>query len=113
MTQFKVAMFLLKVKCGYVLDPALVKGFEIAYTTVVDFMWHINCTLSYGRNTQCLDPRDKVYGLISLINDLDKKIHIKPDYKKTTLQVYVDFTLEFLRKRKVLDILAHCFIPNC
>ena len=45
------------------------------------------------KRCKCLDPRDRVYAILSLLNDVDKAVGIEPDYEKTTSQVYQDVTL--------------------
>lgn len=52
--------------------------------------------LSYGRR-ECQDPRDKVYGLLSLIGDIsDLDLWLTPNYSLSHNQVYYDATCAML-----------------
>jgi hypothetical protein len=57
------------------------------------------------RERNCTDPRDKVYGLLSLAApDEAKAIHV--DYNKSVGEVYADTALANIRKHKRLTALA-------
>jgi hypothetical protein len=50
---------------------------------------------------RCSDPRDKIYGLLSLLTTADRSLAgIVPDYALTTAQVYEDFALRVLKNCK-------------
>lgn len=67
--------------------------------------------LSWARNRQCIDPRDKVYGILSLA-PLSFSSRIKPQYWLSTSQIYLDAFLAHLNAAKRLDLLAHCRIER-
>ena len=49
-------------------------------------LWDL-LTLCQSCNSQCEDPRDKIYGLLSLAND---NTNLVPDYSKSTLHLYIE-----------------------
>lgn len=51
------------------------------------------------------DPRDKVYGLTSLLNDRYLELGFEPDYRLSTAQVFTHATLVHLKVYEELDIL--------
>ncbi|KAH7377810.1 heterokaryon incompatibility protein-domain-containing protein [Pyrenochaeta sp. MPI-SDFR-AT-0127] len=54
--------------------------------------------LSYGHR-QCQDPRDKVYGLLSLIGDIsDLDVWLTPNYSSTHNEVFYDATCAMLHR---------------
>lgn len=55
------------------------------------------------RQLQCADPRDKVYGLVSLI-DWGSVPPLEPDYTHTDLEVAVKFIKTLMELEKVRDI---------
>ncbi|KAI0856498.1 heterokaryon incompatibility protein-domain-containing protein [Xylaria cubensis] len=50
----------------------------------------------YFAYTHCLDPRDRVYAVRSMLEENISKF-IQPDYSKTTIEVYQDATIAYLR----------------
>ncbi|KAI1733349.1 heterokaryon incompatibility protein-domain-containing protein [Xylaria scruposa] len=59
---------------------------------------------------RCSDARDRIYAIRSLLADDDVKRAIKPDYTKTTVEVYQHTTMAFLRgdSDRDLGILEEC-----
>lgn len=39
---------------------------------------------------KCTDPKDRIYGILSLLSERDIGINIQPDYTKTATQIYRD-----------------------
>ncbi|CAF9907047.1 hypothetical protein IMSHALPRED_005426 [Imshaugia aleurites] len=64
------------------------------------------------KRCKCLDPRDRVYAILSLLNDVDKAAGIEPDYEKTTSQVYQDVTLRLIALRQHANILTVSGLEN-
>ena len=60
--------------------------------------------LTWSREHQCSDPRDKVYGVLSLSPTSVQEM-IYPQYEKPTLQVYLDSFLANLHATRRLDFL--------
>ncbi|KAI9149079.1 Heterokaryon incompatibility protein [Paramyrothecium foliicola] len=59
--------------------------------------------LARFRSKLSSDPRDKIYGLLGLTTDT---LDIKPDYEKTTQQVYIDATRSIIDHAGHLDIIC-------
>lgn len=59
------------------------------------------------KQCSCLDPRDRLYALLSMIREPEIRIGIEPDYTKSICQVYMDVVLKSLDLRR-LDILFAC-----
>ncbi|KAI1472364.1 HET-domain-containing protein [Daldinia caldariorum] len=56
------------------------------------------------RNCEATDPRDKVFGILGLVDDILRDII---DYKKSTTDICSLATLECIRRTGNLDILSH------
>lgn len=76
-----------------------------------DFM-SLNTLLSVSRNSDCSDPRDKIYAILSLAknytNGYEPKFDLKPDYTKGAGDVYKEVTVRNLTQLKTLKFLTHC-----
>lgn len=60
--------------------------------------------LEHTRHTKVSDGRDKVFALLGLIKDRDRKA-IVPDYRKSLRIVFTEVTLHFLNVYRNIDIL--------
>ncbi len=63
---------------------------DSASLRLLDFMHTID--------SECSDPRDQIYGLLSLKND---DIDLNADYSKSTFEVYADFAKAYLAQRHI------------
>ncbi|KAH8591386.1 hypothetical protein B0O99DRAFT_632560 [Bisporella sp. PMI_857] len=67
------------------------------------------------RSFDATDPRDKVYGVLSWLNDFPPKLSsmflpaLYPDYTKSTLAVYTLVAIRSIELSQDLDILSHGF----
>ena len=59
----------------------------------------------------CTEPRDKIYGLVGLI-DYRLRHRIRPDYTSLTFEAYRLAFVAFSQYSKSLDLLAHCSIET-
>jgi hypothetical protein len=59
------------------------------------------------RNTKCTDPRDRVYGILSMVHK-SSAVELRPDYTKSVGEVYQEVVLHILERSKNLRILARC-----
>ncbi|KAI0866601.1 heterokaryon incompatibility protein-domain-containing protein [Xylaria cubensis] len=59
------------------------------------------------RNAKCTDPRDRVYGLLSVVHK-SYAIDLRPDYRKSVSEVYQDVVLHILERSKSLRLLTRC-----
>ncbi|CAG9954361.1 unnamed protein product [Clonostachys rosea f. rosea IK726] len=75
-----------------------------------DYLPNILDVFIAGHDLRSTDPRDKVFALLTFgketneIQDLDELI--KPDYRKSTAQVYADFTRWWIKENRSLAILS-------
>jgi hypothetical protein len=68
----------------------------------------ISTLLRNGQAAKCSDPRDRVFGILSMIDESEKIIDIQPDYTKSTAEVYQDVALRFIDKIQTLALLDSC-----
>ncbi|CAH0043759.1 unnamed protein product [Clonostachys solani] len=59
--------------------------------------------LARFRHTHCLDPRDKIFGLLGLVTDHKD---IKVDYEKPPAQVYAEVTASLINHSGNLDVIC-------
>ncbi len=64
--------------------------------------------LDLGRSVLASDPRDKIYGLLNLL-DPSLTALITPDYTASVLDVYTDLARATIRATESLDIIRHCY----
>ena len=57
---------------------------------------------------ECTEPRDRVYGILSLLNRSDKAIGIEPDCGKTSNEVYRDLVLRYIAHHNII----HTLVPS-
>ncbi|KAH8669109.1 heterokaryon incompatibility protein-domain-containing protein [Xylariales sp. PMI_506] len=62
--------------------------------------------LSTTRIFAATNPRDKIYGLLSVATD-SRSLDIRPDYSKTICDIYIDVTRRLISQTKSLDVLRH------
>lgn len=60
------------------------------------------------RGTKCTDPRDRVYGLLGILDDGHYLDVIVPDYSKSVSEVYLSVVLEYIATNQALDFLISC-----
>src|SRR5690348_12021355 len=65
-------------------------------------------TLDRTNHCKCAGPKDKIYALLGMIDELDQHIGIRPDYSRATTEVYRDVVISFIDRFERLDILASC-----
>ncbi|KAK0710844.1 heterokaryon incompatibility protein-domain-containing protein [Lasiosphaeris hirsuta] len=81
-----------------------------------DFIWQprlvfLESLRNYFTNAKCGDPRDRIFGVLGLLNDAERALGIVPDYAKTVAQVYEDVVVRFL-DRSGIEILHQCQYPG-
>ncbi|KAL8712369.1 MAG: hypothetical protein Q9225_006954 [Loekoesia sp. 1 TL-2023] len=86
------------------LHAAVSQAWEICETTNQQ---PLPMVLRRTRKAQCSDPRDRIFGILSLTKDLDR-LGIRPDYEKTTLDVFREVIIGAAQKFKNLQLLARC-----
>jgi hypothetical protein len=55
------------------------------------------------RDCHCADPRDKIFGTLSLVQNWDDIKPIRADYCKHTRQVFTDIALKCYRARSMVS----------
>jgi hypothetical protein len=65
-------------------------------------------TLSSFRTRQSYDPRDKIYGMLGLATQTWVD-WMKPDYTRTTEEVYRAVVFAAVERTGKMDILSHCY----
>ncbi|KAL9629274.1 MAG: hypothetical protein Q9204_005368 [Flavoplaca sp. TL-2023a] len=63
--------------------------------------------LQNSRNAKCSDQRDRIYGVLSLVEE-SGRLGMKPDYTKTTSQVFQDVMLSSIFRTGDLNLLTCC-----
>jgi len=82
---------------------------ELHYSIQEDQLAMLIHYLRLTRYKKATDPRDKIFGLLSLINDCPNPVDIVPDYKQTEAQVYTNVALHIINHDRCLNrILAVC-----
>ena len=66
--------------------------------------------LDYIKHSLCTDPRDRIYGILSLLPK-DFKLSMRPDYTKTVQQVYQEAFFTFFMLTGDLEMLTLCEMP--
>ncbi|KFA72154.1 hypothetical protein S40288_07067 [Stachybotrys chartarum IBT 40288] len=66
---------------------------------------NIRSVLADVRSAKCKDPRDRVYGLLNLLEPHVEELGIVPDYNLTTTEVYLDLVLKSISHHKSLKLL--------
>lgn len=74
--------------------------------------FHLVDIIHYTSHCECLDPRDRIYAILALLNNFNKAIGIQPDYEKSTSQVYLDITLRWIAHFASIDILRSSGLRN-
>lgn len=62
----------------------------------------------YLCGAKCTDPRDRVYGLLGILNGGHYLDVIVPDYSKSTSEVYISVVLGYIATKKSVDFLISC-----
>lgn len=108
-THFRHAIFCLRTKMKAWEQPDFIKRLQSVYRMCE--LLHDQSIGELLRSTchyKCSDPRDRIYGLLSLMASNGTKLEIQPDYRKTTRQVYSDLVLRVAQQLKHLEILRYC-----
>lgn len=59
-----------------------------------------------SKSSICLDPRDRIFALLSIVFSGDQQLGILPDYNKTLCEVYQDVVLRYIDRNRSLNILS-------
>ncbi|KAI1288295.1 hypothetical protein F5Y03DRAFT_401787 [Xylaria venustula] len=59
-------------------------------------------------DAQCRDPRDRIYGIMSLLHHDARALNIQPNYLKLSVEVYRGVLLEWIARHRTLEFLTAC-----
>lgn len=62
-------------------------------------------------HSKCLDPRDRIYGILSQLKWPDQ-VEIIPDYAKSVVDVYTDLAQRHIKYCSRLDIISQCELDD-
>ncbi|KAI1453490.1 heterokaryon incompatibility protein-domain-containing protein [Annulohypoxylon moriforme] len=60
------------------------------------------------RSSNCKDPRDRIYGIMSMLHESESNVQIIPDYSAPIAEVYQRVVLEHIKQHETLTILHEC-----
>jgi hypothetical protein len=78
-----------------------------------EMTWVNSSTLGYlsiTRDLNLKDPRDRIYAFLELVQDEERQVRLRPNYKDSFLHVYQEFAVEFIRSTGnigLLSVVAH------
>jgi hypothetical protein len=79
--------------------------------------YYMDLFILLERFRHCLatDERDKVFALLGLASSSlaqERVVQVTPDYSKPAIDVFKFLALQYINKRKNLDIICHAKLPN-
>lgn len=113
---FKRAMFVFRNRCRHLAIEGIDQDEMNSFIKRMKFVYRICSPQSYSlgvlrsdlANLQCSDPRDRIYGMISLLSKGERSIGIIPRYDLSTAEVYQDITLRHIKRFRSLLLLTQC-----
>ncbi|KAH8194425.1 hypothetical protein TruAng_011408 [Truncatella angustata] len=75
-------------------------------------MGYLGSQVSLFDGSECRDSRDRIYAILDLLHDLDRRLNIQPDYTKSTASVYKCLTRMYIEKSRSVKILQDCQIDT-
>ena len=113
-TDFRKAIFCIPHKA---IRPELLGQRAVPFHERIELIFSLGydeTSIPFGRlirtnkNCKCTDPRDRVFAVLNTLSKTDQEIGIKPDYTKSTTQVYEDVAIRFINHFNRLNILTSC-----
>jgi len=62
--------------------------------------------LSLTRQLNLKDPRDRIYAFLELVENQERQVHLRPNYKDPYLHVYQQFAVEYIRSTGYIGLLS-------
>ena len=62
--------------------------------------------LSLTRQLNLKDPRDRIYAFLELVENEERQVHLRPNYKDPYLHVYQQFAVEYIRSTGYIGLLS-------
>ncbi|KAF1921571.1 heterokaryon incompatibility protein-domain-containing protein [Ampelomyces quisqualis] len=66
----------------------------------------------YLGDAQCQDPRDRIYAMLALLRDSERRLGFKPDYSTTTEDLYTDVARSVIIQNQSLGLLDSCDLTS-
>lgn len=113
---FKKAMFVLRNRCRHLAIEGIDQPDIDSFIKRLKFVYRICSPQSYSLGVlrsdlaylRCSDPRDRIFGMISLFSKGERSIGINPRYDSSTAEVYQDITLRHIKRFRSLLLLTQC-----
>jgi len=64
--------------------------------------------LTMMRHSRCIDPRDRVYGILGILSKTNVRMNLRPDYERPVIDIYMDLMMYYIHKSNRLDLLRLC-----
>ncbi|KAI0386140.1 HET-domain-containing protein [Hypomontagnella monticulosa] len=80
----------------------------ILYSSSTRFML---LRLAFG-SSHCRDPRDRLYAIMALLPEYERKIIATPDYTKPYPEIYMDAMRRYIEYYNSVDMLDACELPE-
>jgi hypothetical protein len=83
---------------------------EYAKLFTTEMTWVNSSLLGYLSLTKQLnlkDPRDRIYAFMELVENEERPIHLRPNYKDSFLHVYHQFAAEYIRSTRYTGLLSN------
>ena len=74
--------------------------------------YHLETLRTELAHTVCADPRDRIYGVLSLLHPSLQGLGIIPNYSRDVALVYQDVTLRFIEFVRELSVLHQCELQD-
>ncbi|KAE9366430.1 HET-domain-containing protein, partial [Stipitochalara longipes BDJ] len=62
--------------------------------------------IDWTKYSLCSDNRDRIFALLSMLNESEKHLEILPDYTKSPLEVYQEIVVRYIKHLKRLNIVT-------
>ena len=81
--------------------------------TAFDERMPLPALMAFTGDYKWTDPRDRIYSMLGLTSEVDRRIVGNPSYTSPVQKVYLDYVTSFIDTRQNLDIIcfAHLFTP--
>ncbi|KAI1775003.1 heterokaryon incompatibility protein-domain-containing protein [Hypoxylon cercidicola] len=60
------------------------------------------------RSSDCKDPRDRIYAIMSMLHETERNVQIKPDYSAPIADAYQRVVLQHIKHHESLTVLREC-----
>ena len=115
---FKNAFFLIYMECAIVMASlgdqyaSFVSRILLLYETCTNSVYYLQHSRYALAQVVCADPRDKIYGILSLLAPYQQNMDIIPDYTQDVAFVYQDATIRYINHTRYLSMLQQCELQD-